>query len=113
MANHHRLSFAMYTMMMSTTNESKAMTLDSETPRREGVSNATGEERPDGIIPCIDDAVASKPDGIKPDGSVVADNPKDNDNRCNLWKTTLKTGTWNVRAMNSGKIDIPTREMEM
>ena len=94
-------------MMMSTTNDNKVMTLESGTPRPEGVSNATGEERPDGIIPCIDDAAA-----LKPNGRAGADNPKDNDNRCNLWKTTLKIATWNVRTMNSGKLDIVTRELE-
>lgn len=94
-------------MMMSTTNDRNVMTPDSETPRPESVSDMTGDERPDDIVPCTNDAAASKPIG-----SVVADKSKDHDARCNLWKTTVKVGTWNVRTMNSGKLDILTRELD-
>ncbi|XP_072028431.1 craniofacial development protein 2-like [Amphiura filiformis] len=91
---------------MSTTNVKRDMTLDSETPRPEGVSKATGEERTDGICLGINDAVT-----LKPQGGVKADNPKENARR-NLWKSTLKIATWNVRTMNLGKLDILTNELE-
>ncbi|XP_072046974.1 craniofacial development protein 2-like [Amphiura filiformis] len=83
------------------------MTLDSETPRPEGVSNATGEERTDGIMFGSNDAPTSKPNG-----SVGVDGSVDREARRNLWKTTLKIGTWNVRTMNHGKLDIVTRELD-
>ncbi|XP_072025046.1 craniofacial development protein 2-like [Amphiura filiformis] len=91
---------------MSTTNVKRDMTLDSETPRPEGVSKATGEEVTDGICLGINDAVT-----LKPQGGVKADNPKENARR-NLWKSTLKIATWNVRTMNLGKLDILTNELE-
>ncbi|XP_072043194.1 craniofacial development protein 2-like [Amphiura filiformis] len=65
-----------------------------------------GRERTDGICLGINDAVT-----LKPQGGVKADNPKENARR-NLWKSTLKIATWNVRTMNLGKLDILTNELE-
>ena len=49
--------------MMSLNNNDRSMTLDSEPPRPEGVSDATGEERSEDIMFGTNDASTSKPNG--------------------------------------------------
>ena len=93
--------------MMSTNNDERVMTLDSETPRPESVLINTGEERSDDICRGINDAVT-----LKPQGGVEADNPTESDVRRNLWKSTIKIATWNVRTLNQGKLDILTNELD-
>ena len=69
--------------------------------------HAYQKERSDGIMFGSNDASASKPNG-----SVEVDGTVDREARRNLWKTVLKVGTWNVRLMNQGKMEIITREPE-
>ena len=94
-------------MMMKVDNVNRDITPDSEPLRPEGVLKVTGEERNVNSIQGINDAVT-----LKPSGRVGADNPKDSAVRRNLWKSTLKLGTWNVRTMNHGNLDILTKELE-
>ena len=73
------------------------MTLKDESPRSEGVQYATGEERRRiTFIPRMNESVVD----VSGDKSKI---------RC--CKEQYCIGTWNVRSMNQGKLDVVKQEM--
>ena len=92
---------------MSKANTSKVIVADGESLRPESDLKDTGEEQ-DGVskVPGSNDAA-----GPKPKGSPTADRIREQ--RLNLsCKQRLKLGTWNVRSMQSGKMDVIQGEMK-
>ena len=84
----------------------KVIVADGETPRPECDSTATGKER-DGEFKAIQSNEVTE---LNPKGGSVAD--RTGKQRLNLsCKKKMKIGTWNVRSMQSGKLDIIQREM--
>jgi len=85
----------------------KEVVADGEPPRPECDSIATGKEQ-DGECKAI---WSNEATGIKPKGSPAVDRTREQ--RLNLsCKKRMKIGTWNVRSMQSGKMDVIQREME-
>ena len=82
------------------------MVLEDETPRSEGTKQVTGEEP----LSSTSSAVSNDAIGIKPKGVPIAEkySYERNDQRL-LRPHTI--GTWNVRSMNQGKLEIVKREM--
>ena len=85
------------------------MGLDDGTPRSDGSQNATGEG---GSI--TDASSENEVGGRKPKGCLQTDGAAKSRRVEARVKTTtkLKIGTWNVRSMSVGKLDIMKREME-
>lgn len=105
MANHP-CNYAKKTDM-NKANSNKDIVADGETPRPECDLTATGKEQ-DGESKAIQSNEAT---GLKPKGCPVAD--RTGEQRLNLsCKMRMKIGTWNVRSMQSGKMDVIQREME-
>ncbi|XP_063165946.1 craniofacial development protein 2-like, partial [Candoia aspera] len=79
---------------------------EGETPRSEDGQNATGEEqRMSSTSPRRDDAASSKPKGrLAADGA-----GGERRIRCSKDQNTI--GTWNVRSMSQGKLDVVIGEM--
>ena len=85
----------------------KPIVADGETPRPECDLRATGKER-NGEYSALgyNDAL-----GLKPKGRLEADHIKEQ--RLVLsFKQKMKIGTWNVRSMQSGKMDVIQNEMK-
>ena len=92
---------------MNKVNSFNKVVADGETPRPECDSTTTGKEQ-DGESKATGSNEAT---GLKPKGCPVAD--RIGEHRLNLsCKKRLKVGTWNVRCMQSGKMDIIQREMK-
>ncbi|XP_063166779.1 craniofacial development protein 2-like, partial [Candoia aspera] len=79
---------------------------EDETPRSEDGQNATGEEqRMSSTSPRCDDAASSKPEGrLAADGA-------GGERRIRCSKDQHTIGTWNVRSMSQGKLDVVIGEM--
>ena len=63
---------------------------------------------------CIQQYVETSRDDVatsKPEGSVVIESSRTKNGKLSFRKNH-KIGTWNVRTMNTGKLDIVKREME-
>jgi hypothetical protein len=91
---------------MTTNLNISAMVLDGETLRPKGTLSATGEEqgmRPNRATP--NDVMAPNPSG-----RVITDESR-LEKRVLSCKTRDKIGTWNVRSMYDGKLDIVLSEM--
>ncbi|CAF3391752.1 unnamed protein product [Rotaria socialis] len=85
----------------------QVMVLEDETPRSEGTEKMTGEEsRPSTISTVNNDAIESKPKG-----SSIAEHYRYKRKDQSFLKTH-KIGTWNVRSMNQGKLEIVKSEMD-
>jgi len=83
-----------------------AMVPDDETPRSEGTLNATGEERDSRpSSSSIDEEPLLKPKGGK--GADVAGSER----RKLSCTSKLRVGTWNVRSLYEGKMEVILREM--
>uniref|UniRef100_A0A670HPY9 Endonuclease/exonuclease/phosphatase domain-containing protein n=1 Tax=Podarcis muralis TaxID=64176 RepID=A0A670HPY9_PODMU len=84
----------------------KVMTLEDEPLRSEGVQHATGEERRASTSRSRADEAA----GPKPKGRSVADMPG-SERKVQCCKEKYCIGTWNVRTMNLGKLEVVKNEM--
>uniref|UniRef100_A0A670K960 Endonuclease/exonuclease/phosphatase domain-containing protein n=1 Tax=Podarcis muralis TaxID=64176 RepID=A0A670K960_PODMU len=84
----------------------KVMTLEDEPLRSEGVQHATEEDRRTSTSRFRADEVA----GPKPKGRSVADMPG-SERKVQCCKEKYCIGTWNVRTMNLGKLDVVKNEM--
>uniref|UniRef100_A0A670JDU5 Endonuclease/exonuclease/phosphatase domain-containing protein n=1 Tax=Podarcis muralis TaxID=64176 RepID=A0A670JDU5_PODMU len=84
----------------------KVMTLEDEPLRSEGVQHATGEERRTSTSRSRADEAA----GPKPKGRSVAD-MHGSERKVQCCKEKYCIGTWNVRTMNLGKLDVVKNEM--
>ncbi|XP_064138673.1 craniofacial development protein 2-like [Loxodonta africana] len=80
--------------------------LEDESPRLEGTQKMTGEELPPQSRVDLNDV-----DGVKLSGPSFADVARLKMRR-NSCKRPLIIGTWNVRSMNLGKLEIVKNEME-
>ena len=80
---------------------------DGETLGLERTQSATGEEQYVETSRAGRDDVATS----KPQGSVVIESARTKNGKLSFCKNH-KIGTWNVRTMNTGKLDIVKREME-
>ena len=83
------------------------MVLEGETPRSEGTLYATGEEqdlRP--ISTRSDDALE-----LNPKGGKITDVAGHEKRRLSFARRVHRIGTWNVRSLYTGKMDIVLREM--
>ena len=84
--------------------------LEDESPRLEGSDLDTGEGRTTVTSTCSEDDAGV----LKPQGGTAADNATTERTAVshrNL-REKMRIGTWNVRSMNQGKLDIVKREME-
>ena len=89
------------------TKKEKQIVANGETPRPECDLTATGkeQEKESGAARCNEET------GLKPKGRLEADRTRGQ--RLNLsCKQKMKIGTWNVRSMQSGKMNIIQREMK-
>ncbi|XP_060137402.1 uncharacterized protein LOC132593028, partial [Zootoca vivipara] len=84
----------------------KVMTLEDEPLRSEGVQHATEEERRTSTSRFRADEAA----GPKPKGRSVADMPG-SERKVRCCKEKYCIGTWNVRTMSGGKLDVVKNEM--
>uniref|UniRef100_A0A670IUS3 Endonuclease/exonuclease/phosphatase domain-containing protein n=1 Tax=Podarcis muralis TaxID=64176 RepID=A0A670IUS3_PODMU len=84
----------------------KVMTLEDEPLRSEGVQHAAGEERRTSTSRSRADEAA----GPKPKGRSVAD-MHGSERKVQCCKEKYCIGTWNVRTMNLGKLDVVKNEM--
>ena len=85
----------------------QVMVLEDETPRSEGAGKITGEEPKSGTSSTVNnDAFESKPKG-----SSIAEHYRYKRNDQSFLKT-YRIGTWNVRSMNQGKLEIVKSEMD-
>ena len=81
--------------------------LEDETPRSQGTQSLTGEEPRSSTISTVNnDAVESKPKG-----NSMAEQYRYKRKDQSFLKTH-KIGTWNVRSMNQGKLEIVKSEMD-
>ncbi|CAF1396827.1 unnamed protein product [Adineta steineri] len=79
---------------------------EGEPLRSEGTQEATGEEQSTSTSSCgIDDVAGSKPKG-RPAADVFR-----NERKVRCCKELHTIGTWNVRTMNQGKLDVVKAEM--
>ena len=85
----------------------KVMTLEDEPLRSEGVQHATEEEQRTSTSRFRADEAA----GPKPKGRSVVDTPG-SERKVQCCKEKYCIGTWNVRTMNLGKLDVVKNEME-
>ena len=95
---------------MAATNKENAIESENEAPRLDDSKLATGEGRSTVTSTCIQNGAG----GLKPQGGSPADvdaEERTAENRRSL-RETMRIGTWNVRTMNQGKLDIMKREME-
>ena len=86
------------------------MQSESEAPRLDDSKLATGEGRSTVTSICTQNGAG----GLKPQGGSLADvdaEERTAENRRSL-RHRMRFGTWNVRTMNQGKLDIMKREME-
>ena len=85
----------------------QAMVLEDETPRSEGTKKMTGEEPRSSTINTVNnDAIESKPKG-----SSIAEHYRCKRKDQSFLKAH-KIGTWNVRSMYQGKLEIVKSEMD-
>ena len=95
---------------MAATNRENAIESENEAPRLDDSKLATGEGRSTVTSTCIQNGAG----GLKPQGGSPADvdaEERTAENRRSL-REKMRIGTWNVRTMNLGKLDIMKREME-
>ena len=96
---------------MAETNRENAIESENEAPRLDDSKLATGDGRSTVASTCIQNGAG----GLKPQGGSPADvdaEKRTAENRRSL-REKMRIGTWNVRTMNQGKLDIMKREMEM
>lgn len=85
----------------------QVMVLEDETPRSKSTEKMTGEEPRLSTISAVNnDAIESKPKG-----SSIADHYRHKRKDQSFLKTH-KIGTWNVRSMNQGKLEVVKSEMD-
>ena len=84
------------------------ITPDDGPPRSEGVPRATGEGYRCTVSTVGQNATASS----KPQRSAAVENSDSGKPHIYLLKNEYKVGTWNVRGMGLGKLDVIKREME-
>jgi hypothetical protein len=84
------------------------MVLDSEPPRLDSINHATGEERR--RIPSTQDGIVDAGE-LKPSGGSLAD-VADGGKESRRCTKPYAMGTWNVRGMSLGKLDIVKQEMQ-
>lgn len=84
------------------------MASNSETPRLNDVSNATGDETHGNSNQLSqNDAV-----GPNPQGRLTTDDTETGRNAIRVCKNTIKIGTWNVQSMKEGRTECVINEME-
>ncbi|KAF7250394.1 Craniofacial development protein 2 [Varanus komodoensis] len=91
---------------MDSTKRQKDMTPEDEPLRSEGVQYATGEEQ----RASTSSTRKNEATGSKPKGHSVADLSGD-ERRVRCCKDLYSIGTWNVRSMNQGKLEVVKQEM--
>ena len=100
---------------MAATNRENAIESENEAPRLDDSKLATGEGRSTVTSTCIQNGAGGlKPQGGSPADVDVEERTAENrtaENRRSL-REKMRIGTWNVRTMNQGKLDIMKREME-
>ena len=84
----------------------KDMTLKDESPRLEGVQYAAGKERRTTTNNSRKNEVARPKQKWPSALDVLSDESK-----IQCWKEEFSIGTWNVRIMNQGKLDVVKQEM--
>ena len=95
---------------MTATNRENAIESENEAPRLDDSKLATGEGRPTVTSTCIQNGTGClKPQGGSPDDVDAEERTAKNRRRL---RERMRIGTWNVRTMNQGKLDIMKREME-
>ncbi len=105
MANH--LSRSAKKTVMTENFTDTTMVLDDEPPGSEGIRLATGEEQRTSQSSSRRNEVY----GPNPQGSSHADVPGNKTRVRSCVRGKSKIGTWNVRSMYQGKLDIVKREM--
>ena len=96
---------------MAATNRENAIESENEAPRLDDYKLATGKGRSTVTSTCIQNGAG----GLNSHGGSPADvdaEERTAENRRSL-RENMRIGTWNVRTMNQGKLDIMKREMEM
>ena len=83
------------------------MTLEDEALSLEGVQYPTEEE----WRTCTSSSRAKEVVGPKPKGYLAADTPG-SERKVRCCKEKYCIGTWNVRSMNLGKLDVVKQEMQ-
>ena len=92
---------------MTATNRENAIESESEAPRLDDSKLATVKGRSTVTSTCIRNGAGGlKPQGVSP-ADVYAEE-RTAENRRSLWER-MRIGTWNVRTMNQGKLDIMKR----
>ena len=93
---------------MIRTERRKPIVQDGDTLGLERTQSATGEEQ------YVQTSRAGRYDVAtsKPPGRVVIESARTKNGKLSLFCKNHKIGTWNVRTMNTGKLDIVKREME-
>ena len=86
----------------------KRIVQDGETLRLERTQSATGEEQYVEASRAGRDDVATS----NPQGSVVIESARTKNGKLSFCCKNHKIGTWNVRTMNTGKLDIVKRKLE-
>ena len=95
---------------MAATNRENAIESENEAPRLDDSKLATGEGRSIVTSTCIQNGAG----GLWPQGGSPADvdaEERTAENRRRL-RENMRIGTWNVRTMNQGILDIMKSEME-
>ncbi|KAF7254638.1 Craniofacial development protein 2, partial [Varanus komodoensis] len=104
--NGNPLQYLCHENPMDSTKRQKDMTPEDEPLRLEGVQYATGEER----RASTSSARKNEATGSKPKGHSVAD-VSGGERKVRCYKDRYSIGTWDVRSMNQGKLDVVKQEM--
>ncbi|KAF7241940.1 Solute carrier family 35 member F5 [Varanus komodoensis] len=105
-ASSELTSYLCHENPMDSTERQKDMTPEDEPLRLEGVQYATGEEQRASTSSARKNEVTES----KPKGHSVAD-VSGGERRVRCCKDLYSIGTWNVRSMNQGKLDVVKQEM--
>ncbi|KAF7239822.1 Craniofacial development protein 2 [Varanus komodoensis] len=104
--NGNPLQYLCHENPMDSTKRKKDMTPEEEPLRSEGVQYATGEEQ----RASTSSTRKNEATGSKPKGHSVAD-VSGGERRVRCCKDLYSIGTWNIRSMNQGKLDVVKQEM--
>ncbi|KAF7246946.1 Craniofacial development protein 2 [Varanus komodoensis] len=104
--NGNPLQYLCHENPMDSSKRQKDVTPEDEPLRSEGVQYATGEEQ----RASTSSARKNEATGSRPKGHSVAD-LSGGERRVRCCKDLYSIGTWNVRSMNQGKLDVVKQEM--